>query len=104
MFEKFEEWLEFHSKVMKRYPRPGFLMIFSCVISVVVSWLYPRMVMAIAQFEIGGHAPYQNFVIQNINYFKIGMWVVPILVFIILMSVSWRIHQSNVRKHYQVER
>lgn len=101
MFEKLEEWMDFHSAVMKRYPRPGFLMIFSCVMAVSVSWFYPRIVMAIANLEIGGYTPYQNFVFEHINYFRIGMWVIPILIFIVLMSISWEIHQKNIKKYFR---
>ncbi|MEN8367696.1 hypothetical protein [Acinetobacter bereziniae] len=99
MFEKLEEWMDFHSAVMKRYPRPGFLMIFSFIVAVVVSWFHPRIVMGIANFEIGGHSPYQNFIFSNIGYFRLGMWVVPIVIFIVLMSISWGIHKENIKKY-----
>lgn len=100
MLEKLKEWLAFHSTVMERYPKPGYLMLFSCVIALVASWIYPKVIMAIASFQIGGYAPYQEFVIQNIRYFEIGMWVVPILIFIVLMCISWGMHQHNIEKHY----
>ncbi|KAF1018415.1 MAG: hypothetical protein GAK29_04243 [Acinetobacter bereziniae] len=101
MFEKLEEWMNFHTAVMKQYPRPGFLMIFSCIVALVVSWFYPKIVMGIANFEIGGHAPYQDFIFSHIRYFRLGMWVVPFLIFIVLMSISWGIHKENIKKYFR---
>ncbi|AMW79763.1 hypothetical protein AMD27_13225 [Acinetobacter sp. TGL-Y2] len=101
MREKLQEWMEFHSAVMSRFPGPGYLMILSCLIVMGVSWLYPKIIYAIANFQIMGTTPYQNFIIKHSNYVGLGMWIVPIGILVVLMFISWKIHQKNVEKYYK---
>ena len=98
MKNKLQEWFEFHGAVLKRYPRPGYMMIFSSIIMVVVSWLYPMIIYKIAYFNIMGNTPYLEYMVRHGEYIKIGGWLIPFIVFAVLMLLSWEIHKKNVRK------
>ena len=95
MFEKISEWMNFHSVVMSRYPHPRYLMILSGFLTFLFSLFYIKIISFMLIFEIGDERPFQSFIIQNLNLFWIGMWVLPLL-FLLLMSICWDFHSKNI--------
>lgn len=100
MFEKLQDWMDLHSAVLNRFPIPGYLMIVSCLIAMVVSLFYQKAIYAIATFEIAGVTPYQEFIIKHAKYIGLGMWILPLTILIVLMLLSCTAHQKNVKKYY----
>lgn len=98
MFEKIKDWMNFHSAVMQRYPNAGYLMLFSSFIEFLIIFYYPRIIIGLANFKMGPIAPFQAFIIDHLYYFRLGMWFIPLLIYIVLMTVCWDVHLKNVKK------
>lgn len=100
MKEKIQNWLEFHSSVLEKFPKPFYAFIISCVFTVFCSAIYPLVISKIAFFNVFGHYPYQDFIIKHANLFGIGMWLVPLTIFLILSLCCVGLHLSNIKRAY----
>lgn len=99
MIEKIKERLELHGAVLQRFPKPGYLMILSCIITMLISWIYPIIVYKIAYLQMMGQYLFQDFIIRHADAFGMGQWLMPMTVLIGLWLCCLGLHQRNIEKY-----